>query len=44
MDTRMSSQGVPMEIVHCEGRDYIAALLPSLKGIRIARLRWDERP
>jgi len=28
------------EIVHHEGRDYIAALLPSLKGIRVARLTW----
>ncbi len=28
------------EIIRHEGRDYIAALLPSLKGIRIARLKW----
>jgi len=28
------------EIVNYEGQYYIAALLPSLKGIRIARLEW----
>jgi hypothetical protein len=28
------------EIVTHEGRDYIAVLLPSLKGIQIARLKW----
>ena len=28
------------EIIRHDGRDYIAALLPSLKGIRIARLTW----
>jgi hypothetical protein len=28
------------EIIRHEGRDYIAALMPSLKGIRIARLKW----
>ena len=28
------------EIVVHEGQDYIAALLPSLKGIQIARLKW----
>jgi len=28
------------EIIHHEGRWYIAALKPSLKGIRIARLKW----
>jgi hypothetical protein len=28
------------EIVHYKGQDYIAVLLPSLKGIRIARLKW----
>jgi hypothetical protein len=32
------------EIVQHEGRDYIAALLPSLKGIRLARLAWAPRP
>jgi hypothetical protein len=29
------------EIIHYEGQDYIAALLPSLKGIQIARLGWS---
>ncbi|MBN1417686.1 MAG: sulfatase-like hydrolase/transferase [Planctomycetes bacterium] len=28
------------EIIRHGGRDYIACLLPSLKGIRVARLRW----
>jgi len=28
------------EIILCEGEYYITSLLPSLKGIRIARLRW----
>jgi len=31
------------EIVEHEGRTYIAALLPSLKGIRVARLAWVPR-
>jgi hypothetical protein len=31
------------EIVVHDGRCYIAALLPSLKGIRIARLKWVPR-
>jgi hypothetical protein len=31
------------EIVWHAGRHYIAALLPELKGIRIARLAWRER-
>jgi hypothetical protein len=30
------------EIIHFEGKYYVAALLPSLKGIRIARLKWVE--
>jgi len=30
------------EILQHEGQDYIAYLLPSLKGIRIARLAWDR--
>ena len=30
------------EIIHHRGRDYIAVLKPSLKGIRIARLKWTE--
>jgi len=32
------------EIIRHGGRDYIACLLPSLKGIRIARLRWVAKP
>jgi hypothetical protein len=32
------------EIIRHEGRDYIAALLPNLKGIRLARLKWVARP
>lgn len=28
------------EIIHHEGQYYIAALLPSLKGIRTAKLAW----
>jgi len=28
------------EIVEHEGQWYMASLLPSLKGIRIARLKW----
>jgi hypothetical protein len=32
------------EIIEHEGRQYIASLLPSLKGIRIARLKWAPRP
>jgi hypothetical protein len=31
------------ELVEQEGQTYIAALLPSLKGIQIARLRWVAR-
>jgi len=30
------------EIVRHEEQDYIAYLLPSLKGIQIARLKWEE--
>jgi len=30
------------EIIHHAGQDYIAALLPSLKGIRIAKLKWNQ--
>ena len=29
------------EIIHHGGRDYIAALTPSLKGIRMAELSWE---
>jgi hypothetical protein len=28
------------EIIEHDGQTYIASLLPSLKGIRIARLEW----
>ena len=31
------------EIIEHEGQLYMAALLPSLKGIQLARLRWDKR-
>lgn len=33
-----------IEIVEHEGQDYMAALLPSLKGIQIAKLGWSSRP
>ncbi|HET6452890.1 MAG TPA: family 43 glycosylhydrolase [Armatimonadota bacterium] len=32
------------EIIECQGKHYIACLLPSLKGIRIANLNWVEKP
>lgn len=32
------------EFIQYQGRWYIASLLPSLKGIRIARLEWVPRP
>ncbi len=32
------------EIVHHEGQDYIAVLLPNLKGIQIAKLGWTLPP
>ncbi len=32
------------EVIRHEGEWYVASLLPSLKGIRIARLRWAPRP
>jgi hypothetical protein len=32
------------EIVHVQGQDYIACLLPSLQGIRVARLNWVSGP
>lgn len=31
------------EIIHHEGQYYITALLPSLKGIRMARLKWESQ-
>jgi hypothetical protein len=31
------------EIIEQEGQLYMAALLPSLKGIQIARVRWEKR-
>ncbi|MDH7569148.1 MAG: hypothetical protein QHJ73_06135 [Armatimonadota bacterium] len=30
------------EVIQHQGEWYLASLLPSLKGIRIARLRWEE--
>jgi hypothetical protein len=30
------------EIIHHDGKDYIASLMPSLKGIRMAKLKWEE--
>lgn len=33
-----------IEIVQHEGQDYMAALLPSLKGIQIAKLGWTKKP
>ena len=32
------------EIVELHGQLYIAALLPNLKGIQIAKLDWDQQP
>lgn len=32
------------EIVESHGRLYIAALMPNLKGIQVARLGWMEKP
>ncbi len=32
------------EIIHFEGVDYIAALLPTLDGIQIAKLLWQKLP
>ena len=32
------------EIFFDRGQEYVAALLPSLKGIRIARLKWVPKP
>jgi hypothetical protein len=31
------------EIIFTRGEYYIAALLPSLKGIRIAKLKWVKK-
>ena len=39
---RVKPEDAP-EIIEHEGEYYIASLLPSLKGIQIARLRWRER-
>jgi hypothetical protein len=33
-----------MEIAEVKGQHYIAALLPSLKGIQIAKLGWTDKP
>ena len=32
------------EIVECLGSTYVAALLPSLKGVQLARLQWVSKP
>jgi hypothetical protein len=32
------------EIIESEGQTYIAVLLPSLKGIQIAKLKWAPKP
>jgi hypothetical protein len=32
------------EIIHHEGQYYVASLMDSLKGIKIARLKWERRP
>jgi hypothetical protein len=32
------------EIVHVDGQWYIAALLPSLTGIQVAKLSWTSKP
>ncbi|MHC4174732.1 MAG: glycoside hydrolase family protein [Planctomycetota bacterium] len=34
----------PEIILHDDGRYYIASLMPSLKGIQIARLKWVPKP
>jgi dienelactone hydrolase len=46
-DDRTLVQRLPVgapEIIRHEGKWYIACLLPSLKGIRIARLKWAPPP
>ncbi len=35
---------VAPEIVHHDGQDYIASVKPGFDGIRLARLKWVERP
>lgn len=32
------------EIIHLKGADYLAALLPTLDGIQMAKLRWEKQP
>lgn len=32
------------EIIESEGQEYIAVLLPSLKGIQMAKLKWARKP
>jgi hypothetical protein len=32
------------EIIRYEGQDYVAALMPDVKGIRIAKLGWRPKP
>jgi hypothetical protein len=44
-DTRHLLGSLPVaapEVFRHEGQWYIASLLPSLKGIRLARLEWDS--
>lgn len=45
-DDRYLMRTLPLaacELVELDGQTYVAALLPSLKGIQIARLRWVSR-
>lgn len=32
------------EVIHFNGADYLAALLPTLDGIQVAKLRWEKSP
>jgi hypothetical protein len=32
------------EIINQDGQYYIACLLPSLKGIQVAKLKWTLKP
>jgi SAM-dependent methyltransferase len=51
LQERLGNLGIPLvgrlpvaapEIIEHDGQTYIASLLPSLKGIRIARLEWGS--
>jgi hypothetical protein len=45
-DHRLEVTTLPVaapEIIFHDGRYYIASLLPSLKGIQIARLKWERK-